>query len=238
MGVIIDSRVEPQLFEALKIYNKDCFKSFNCDFIYTPVNTHPDMQIHFTDCKTAVVAPVAYQYYKNILPDTITLIKGNSNPGRTYPEDCAYNVARMGKKIIGKLSNIDNKILEIYTQNGFEFVDVKQGYTKCNLCIIDENSAITEDEGVFKTLCSKGMDVLKIPVGFVSLKGFKNGFIGGASGFVAPNKIAFWGSLQKHPYCHEIEAFIRARNVDIIYLSSNKPEDYGSILYFDSSFSK
>jgi hypothetical protein len=194
------------------------------------------MQIHFVEKNTAVVAPSAYKHYKSTLPKSLTLIKGDCDPGSTYPRDCAYNVAKMGKKIIGNLSYTDNKIKEIYSQKGYEFIDVKQGYTKCNMCIIDNSSAITEDEGLFKQLAHKNIDILKIDSGFVELKGFSNGFIGGATGFINTKTLAFCGSLDTHPNNLKIKNFINSKSVDIICLSSTILKDFGSILYFDDNF--
>lgn len=236
MSVIVDKCADNEVFSTLKKLNVNYFTSCSLDFLYTPVNTHPDMQIHFIDKKTAVVAPSAYPHYKNILPGSITLIKGNCDPGSTYPHDCAYNVAKLGKKIIGNLSYTDTKIKDLYSQKGYEFIDVKQGYTKCNLCIIDENSVITEDVGLFKQLTRKNINVLKINAGFVELKDFNNGFIGGATGFVANKNLAFCGNLNEHPDRVKIENFINSKQVDITYLSSTNLKDFGSILYFDDNF--
>lgn len=237
MGVIVDNTVNSEILNVFKEQNINVFKSKNIDFLYNPVNTHPDMQIHFIDDRTSVCAPCVFDYYKNILPKSVNLIKGSQDMGRTYPHDCAYNVARMGKKVIGNLSYVDSKIIELYQNLGFWFIDVKQGYTKCNLCIIDENSVITEDEGLFKTLRENGVDVLKISEGFVSLEGFKNGFIGGASGFLHPKCIAFFGNINTHPDYLKIEDFITKKGLKIINLSNDNLFDLGSILYFDDSFS-
>ena len=236
MGVIIDSAANSEIFCKLKNLGVSIFKSTSLDFLYLPVNTHPDMQIHFVDEVTAVVAPSAYNHYKSVLPSNINLIKGISDPDSTYPEDCAYNVARLGNKIIGNLSYLDTKIIEVYKERESTFVDVKQGYTKCNLCIVDNNSVITEDEGLCRTLTGIGVDVLKISPGGVGLKNFPYGFIGGASGLLNNKQLLFCGDLSFHPDGDKIINFVNQKGVDIIYLSSTKLFDLGSILYFDDSF--
>ncbi len=232
MSVIVDKTISPDIFDKLKNLNIDFYRSCSIDFLYSPVNTHPDMQIHFTDNNTAVAAPSAYEHYKQILPNKITLVKGKCDPCRTYPGDCAYNVAKVGNKIIGNLRYTDTQILDIYANKNYEFIDVKQGYTKCNLCVINDNSVITEDEGLYKTLSESEIDVLKIPVGSVKLSGFKNGFIGGATGFIAPNKLAFCGIINDARLAEDINSFVKSKSVDIIYLSTTDITDYGSILYF------
>ncbi|MBQ2931672.1 MAG: hypothetical protein IJE62_02365 [Clostridia bacterium] len=232
MPVIVDKFIDKSILSTLEENDITYYKTASLDYLYKPVNTHPDMQIHFVDDSTAVVAPDVFEYYKNLLPAGIMILKGKKNPGRTYPEDTAYNVAKVGKRIIGRHASLEVVIKEIYTQKGYDFVDVKQGYAKCNLCIVDENSVITEDEGLCNALTKTGIDVLKIQAGAVMLPGFKNGFLGGASGFVSKNKLAFCGNLENHPDSDKIFDFVKSKNVDIIQLSSTKLCDYGSILNF------
>lgn len=232
MSVIVDKFIDKSILSTLEENDITYYKTASLDYLYKPVNTHPDMQIHFIDDSTAVVAPGVFEYYKNLLPLGVVLLKGKKNPGSTYPDDTAYNVAKVGKRIIGRLASLEGTIKEIYTQKGYDFVDVKQGYAKCNLCVVDENSVITEDEGLYNTLTKTGMNVLKIQAGAVALPFFKNGFLGGASGFVSKNKLAFCGSLENHPDADKIFDFIKNKNVDIIQLSSTKLCDYGSILKF------
>ena len=232
MPIIIDKSADNEIITALEQLNIEYYKSCSLDFLYSPVNTHPDMQIHFIDPQTAVAAPSAYKHYKETLPKYLNIIKGNHDPDCTYPRDCAYNVAKLGKKIIGNLHYVDTKIKEIYSAQGYEFVNVNQGYTKCNLCIVDHNSAITEDAGLYKTLSACDLDILKIPHGSVSLKGFDNGFIGGASGFIAENQLAFCGKPSDILLLNKINSFVKPKQVDIIYLSTTNLADYGSIIYF------
>ncbi len=233
MAVIVDRCADSDFFEDLDRRKIKYYKSYDLDFLYKPINTHPDMQIHFISKRIAVVAPSAYEYYRDALPDGITLHRGAKDPDGTYPGDCAYNVAKLGKKIIGNLTYTDAVIKKMYTDIGFEFINVKQGYTKCNLCIVDDNSVITEDEGLYKTLTANGIDVLKIPKGEIELKGFDNGFIGGASGFIDNKSIAFYGDILKCSYYKHIEKFIAEKNADIICLSQTVLKDFGSILFFD-----
>lgn len=236
MAVIVDKCADKELIDALDILKIKYFKSYDLKFLYKPVNTHPDMQIHFITERLAVVAPSAYDYYKCILPEKIVLHKGAKDPDGTYPGDCAYNVAKLGKKVMGNLTYTDSVIKKIYTELGFEFINVKQGYTKCNLCIVDENSVITEDKGLYKVLTAKGVNVLKIPSGEVALKHFDNGFIGGASGFIDQKKLAFCGDISKCSYFKQIESFIKDRDVNIICLLQTKLKDFGGILFFDDDF--
>ncbi len=232
MAIIIDKSANQSFFEKLCELNITYYKSTDLSFLYAPVNTHPDMQIHFVDDSTAVVAPSAYEHYRKILPKEINLIKGASDPGNTYPKDCAYNIVRLGKKIIGNLLYVDEILKKIYTEKEYEFIDVRQGYTKCNLCVVDSNSVITEDEGLFRVLSDHNINVLKISPGEVRLEHFKHGFIGGASGFLSSGNLGFLGKLSKLSEYEKIKGFISERKVNIIELSQTDLWDFGSILYF------
>lgn len=231
MAVIVDKYANSKIFEALENLNVTYYKTISLDFLYKPVNTHPDMQIHFIDDYTAVCAPYAYNHYNTILPEYIEVIKGEEDPGGTYPQDCAYNVVRLGKKVIGNLKYADKKIKEIYSECGFEFINVNQGYTKCNLCVVDSNSVITEDIGLTKILLQHGIDVLTIQVGQVALSGFKNGFIGGASGFISENCVAFCGEINQMSEYEKIKRFIEGKGLELVSLSDISLSDYGSLLF-------
>ena len=235
MAVIVDRCISKNILDGLKKHNIEYIKSFDIETLYHPVNTHPDMQIHFIDETRAVAAPSTFDYYKNILPECIQLYKGSQDPGSTYPYDCAYNVAKMGKRVIGNHLYTDEVIRKLYQDMGCEFVNVKQGYTKCNMFIIDENTAITEDAGIYKTFKQYNINVLKVPVGKISLKFFKHGFIGGASGKITPEKLCFCGDITQLSYFDEINNFLSKKSVDIICLSQTKPADFGSVLYLNDN---
>lgn len=232
MGIVIDRKVGTEYTDVLDGIKVEYYKSYDMKMLYSPVNTHPDMQIHFVSNAHAIVAPCAFEYYRSMLPERVFLQKGTADPKGTYPYDVSYNIAKIGNRIVGNLKYTDKTLLEIYSKQGFEFINVCQGYAKCNLCVIDDNSVITEDEGLFKTLKSHNIDVLKLSSNEVSLSGFPYGFIGGASGFISDKTIAFFGNLKTHSEYLKIENFIKERKVDIKHLSLTSLVDFGSILYF------
>lgn len=232
MSVIIDKCADAEVFDFLSAAEIDFYRSCDMKNLYFPVNTHPDMQLHFVTPELAFVAPSAFEHYRKSLPARVTLCRGYSDPGRTYPYDCAYNIARIGRYVIGNLRYTDKRILEYYSSRNYEFINVRQGYTKCNICIISENTAVTEDEGIYKALLMKNINVLKVPSGEIALKGFDRGFIGGATGFVAEKTLAFFGDAQGLSYKNELFELAKESSVDIISLSSTNVKDFGSLIYF------
>lgn len=232
MSVIVDKNIDNEVLQKLDYLKIKYYKSASLDFLYNPVKTHPDMQIHFINGCCAVVAPSVFSYYEKILPKNVVLHKGLFDPGKQYPKDCAYNVAKVGKRIIGNLRYVEPLILKLYRELNFEFVDVKQGYTKCNLCVVDDNSVITEDVGLEQTLSKYSISVLKINNGEVKLQGFPYGFIGGASGFISKDKIFFTGDVHKTSYFKNIKLFLDERKIKLEYISKMKLCDFGSIILF------
>ena len=194
---LIDKNTDKEIINNLSNYGKMFFTK-EIPGLYEPVNTHPDIQIHFFNKFYAVCCPEAYEYYKNVLPESVNLICGKSKVGGGYPNDAAYNVASFGHNLVCSIKYVDKFILDYYTKIGYNIINVKQGYTKCNICPVSENAVITEDIGICSELLKNNIDVCLIQYGEISLKNFEYGFIGGATGFVKKDIIGFLGNIQLH----------------------------------------
>ncbi len=227
MPFIVDQTIRKSIIDFLQSKGESVYFSHNCHNVYKPVNTHPDIQIHFTAKDTAFVPPMLFEYYKAILPPNIKLHKGNKNLGSTYPDDIAYNISRIGKKVFLNLKYADTEIVRYYQNNGFTLINVNQGYAKCNICSNGE-IAVTEDEGIFSALVKNGIKTLKIPVGGVKLSGFPYGFIGGASGRFF-DKMLFCGKMEDKA----VIDFLKDNGVVPISTDEGELTDYGSLIYFE-----
>ncbi len=147
-----------------------------------------------------------------------------------YPEDIAFNAACTGKYFIHNLSFTNEELLLTANQMDMKLINVRQGYSKCSIVIVDENSIITYDKGIAKA-CSKypDLEVLLISPGFVRLDGYDTGFIGGASGRIN-NEIIFHGDLSAHPDFERIVRFIEQRNLKCKWFPEFELTDIGSII--------
>ena len=85
-------------------------------------------------------------------------------------------------------------------------------------------------EGVNKLAKSNGIDVLKINEGYITLKDMSYGFIGGATGLIAPDTLAVNGDIKTHKDCDNIISFCKNHRVDVLSLKKGEIEDIGSIL--------
>ena len=165
-----------------------------------------------------------------IYDDSPVFFAQENNLGRKYPEDVTFNAACTGKYFLHNFSYTDENLLRAAKTMGMELVNVRQGYTKCSVAVIDENSIITYDEGIVKS-CQKHpeLDVLKIEPGHIVLPGYDTGFIGGTCGR-AGNEILFHGNLSAHPDFEKIRDFIEERNLTCRWFPEFPLTDIGSIL--------
>lgn len=142
--------------------------------------------------------------------------------GREYPSDARLCACVVGGRCIHNFKISDPAI------TGFERVNVRQGYAKCCTCVVDEGSVITSDAGIARAAARHGMDVLGIRPGFIELEGFDTGFIGGAAFRISERALAFTGRLDSHPDKAEIEAYLRSRGIEPVYLTERPAFDIGS----------
>lgn len=147
-----------------------------------------------------------------------------------YPEDIPLNVSFTGKHIICNSAYTAKEIIDFSNKNNIEIITTKQGYSKCNLCIVSDNAVITEDRGLACLLKNYQYHVLLISSGDIYLSDTHYGFLGGASCKIAPDKMYFSGDLNKHRDYESIVNFLNLYNVKPIYSKSRKLTDFGSII--------
>lgn len=227
-AVIISADAPQEVSNALHSIGIETIYAPRLDESANPVINHPDAGIVHINAENFVCAPETYQYYKNVFAGKgANLICGNASINGKYPADAAYNIALVSIYTFLNTKNIDNVLFDNIKNKP---IDIKQGYAKCSICIVDENSIITEDEGITKAAIANNIDVLKISKGQVELKGFEYGFIGGSSGKIAKNLLAFAGDITKHIDYSAIREFCLQKGVEIISLGKGALTDIGSIL--------
>ena len=145
-----------------------------------------------------------------------------------YPGDAQLNICICGKYAICNQSIVPTEIINHLIANGFEIIDCRQGYAKCSVCVVDEGAIITADRGIEAAARKAGLDVLLIEPGYIALDGFNCGFIGGSSFKISHNKLAFTGTLNAHPSKNDILHFLKAHEVEAVYLTERPIIDIGS----------
>ncbi len=154
----------------------------------------------------------------------------NSQISSPYPNDIPLNVAFVGKNIICNSTYTAKEIIDFSNKNNIKIIKTKQGYSKCNLCVVSDNAVITEDKGLTRLLKKCQFDVLLISSGDIHLSETHYGFLGGASCKISHNKMYFSGDLSKHKDFENIVKFLKSYDVEPIYNKHRELTDFGGII--------
>lgn len=153
--------------------------------------------------------------------------------GFNYPSDVFLNCVIIGKHIIYNPNTVSIKIKDFIKNNNLIEVSVKQGYTKCSITPLTIDSFITDDISIGSRAVDFGFDVLVINKGEIKLKDFNYGFIGGATGKIAEDKLLITGNAEKLSDYNKIKKFLFKKDIELIQLSDDVVEDIGSIFPID-----
>ncbi len=228
---LIDNRAGEDIINNLNKLNINVIKSVKCKETYNAISCHPDICVVKLNDNNILVAPNVYDYYyENLTPLGFNVIKGSLPIASKYPNNISYNLVILGNKVIHNFKYTDSVLLDYIKKNNMEKINVKQGYCKCSTCIVDENSIITSDEGIYKEVIKHNIDCLLIDKGHIDLFELNYGFIGGCSGLISNDTLAFFGNIENHPNFKEIENFVYRRNKKILSLKEEKLTDLGSLI--------
>ena len=145
-----------------------------------------------------------------------------------YPYDAGLNVCQIGDALIYNSKSVcetlDNTIC---VSNR---IDCRQGYTKCAVCVVNENAIITQDKAIHAKAMANGIDSLSVSDGIAELDGFDCGFIGGATFKLSEHQMAFTGTIECPQEKNAIESFLAQRGIEAVYLTDRKLFDIGSAI--------
>ena len=144
-----------------------------------------------------------------------------------YPHDVAFNAAPVGDRLICRRDAVSPTVAGLYNEN--DIINVKQGYAKCSVCVVNDNAIITADRSVATAAEKRGIDVLVVSPAGVRLDGYDCGFIGGASGADGEN-VYFCGSIDLHPDGERIKEFCKNHGKTAVSLSDEPMYDYGTLM--------
>lgn len=228
---IVDKRIPKDMEINLNNLGVNIIKSTDCSNTYEAIKYHPDISVCKLNDYNIVVAPNVYEYYKNILnPYDFNVICGDSVIKNKYPYNIYYNIVILKNFAIHNFKYTDKSILDYLEKNNITKINVSQGYCKCSICIVDDNSLITSDEGIYKEVIKYGIDCLLIEKGHIDLFELNYGFIGGCSFLLSNDELVFLGNIKNHPDYYKILNFVKNKNKKIISLSNDKLLDLGSVI--------
>lgn len=151
-------------------------------------------------------------------------------PGDVYPQDVRCGGLVWGAYLIGNPKGLDRKLIQQAQHLGLGLMAVRQGYCACSIALVDRQSAITADRGLYQAFTAKGFQMLLIQPGYIRLPGYDTGFLGGCCGKLAPDKLAFAGQLAWHPDGKRIQRFLEQRGVTTVELTEGPLIDVGGIV--------
>lgn len=230
---IVAGNADQEIISSLKQLGLELIPTIKCKELYDSIAYHPDIVIHPINHHSLVIAPNVFDYYKEKLSKfNLKLIKGKKVLASKYPDNIAYNVGRLSKVAIHNFKYTDPVLKYYLEKENLNFIDIKQGYSKCSIAIIDKEKLITADQAIYKKLSQLGYDCLLISPGYIELEGLNYGFIGGSSGNLSQDKVLFTGNLHRHPDKKKIMNFLRKNKKSPLFLSNKDLSDLGTILTF------
>ncbi len=157
------------------------------------------------------------------------IIKTIDNIKSPYPNDCLLNFADIGDYIICNQSILTNEIVNLLPKK--QIIDVKQGYSKCSVCICKRNTIITDDISIYNAV-SQYDDIksLLVEKGSVHIDKYDYGFIGGCCGLIDKDTLLFNGDLSTHSDFDKIKNFLYDNCMNYIDIKGMPLTDIGSII--------
>jgi len=195
------------------------------------IGSHPDLVISILD-NTLVIDENAHRnIFQQLDALGLPYVTGSGELAASYPQDIAYNAVITKDYFLHRTSHT-NPLLLLHSQSaGKKIIPVKQGYSKCSTVVVNDNTLITSDQGIYHS-AKDFMNLLLVQPGHVLLEGFDSGFLGGASGVIG-DTVIFHGDLSRHPDFLRIKAFLEAAQKKLLYFDGFPLTDIGSILVFN-----
>ena len=227
--VIADFRICGKALDTLNKNGIEVIKTQRLTGLYAAVCGHADMQLQHLGGNTFICEPTVFDYYKKAIPNA-RLIKGTAFVCEKYPYDIQYNGVCVGKYFFHNLKYTDSAVYEYYKSMRGKLINVKQGYTKCSVCVISENAMITSDRKIAEAAEKQGIDSLFVNPEEIRLNGMSNGFVGGICGLIDKNVLAVNGDVTLTSFGADFVGFCEKHGVELLPLKDEIPEDIGSIL--------
>lgn len=215
---------------TLKKQGIDVVTTKNNSSVDDKISFHADLSFFYDGYDTLFIASEMKEYkdfFSNYVPHVIVIPE---KYGKKYPNDVLLNCVTIGRNLICNIDTVSETVLNCLKEKGFAVINVKQGYTKCSVLPVSDSAIITDDPSIADLCCLAGIDVLLVSKGSVRLDGFDYGFIGGASGRISADMIAFCGDLTSHSDSSEIIEFLDKYGLKYLSLDTNQLYDIGSII--------
>jgi hypothetical protein len=232
MLIIADARLPERVLKNLERYG-EVMPFASQGIVYDSISGHPDIFLCQTPKGLVVASNTPAETLNQIVKSGATVATGQQPVGVSYPASAIYN-AFSGSELLVHSKDLTDSII-IKKSEGLKKVDVKQGYTRCNL-VEAGGLFITSDRGIEKELQKAGKDTFFVDPSLIQLPGQKHGFFGGCTG-VHKNILFLSGSLKHFPEGPELIENLEKRGIELVELYDGPLWDGGSIYFISSAIS-
>lgn len=225
--LLVDKNISKETVFFLQSLGYSLIFSTELKGITNSTATHPDMQFVKIANKKAIVSSQSLNHYKIHLPDfEFIAVDDIRSP---YPHDTALNFVLLGSRAICTEYQY-RKVKELHS---FDCIFVKQGYTKCSICVLNDDAIITGDRGIINLLENSKIKAYYLPCEQIKLNGYSNGFWGGASGLIENNKLFFNGNIENLSCYSQLLDILSRQKIEPVYHKNSDVYDNGSIILLD-----
>jgi len=228
--ILADSRIPQPAFASLQDFGT-IIPILSSGITYPAISGHPDIFFCRVEKKLIVAPNLPLSIKQKLSESTIAFREGEKPVGPNYPHTAQFNAVVTDKFLIHNTIFTDPVILR--ETSHLEKINVKQGYTRCNLLALKNNRFITSDKGIETELIKRGFEVLLVSPEGILLPGFDHGFFGGCCG-VSGDKVFFTGSLNRFPEGEKVKNFLH--DYEIIELYDGPLFDGGWLIFLQNSF--
>ena len=200
------------------------------DKIDKSIENHADVNVLHTGRGTFSLDVSQCEVFKNFFEPGGAVKLFETEVSGFYPNDCKLNFALIGNNLFGKLNVLDDSIKSFGFNNGWNFINVNQGYAKCSTCIVNEKSIITDDICIHRAAQENSLDSLLIEKGDIILDEKHYGFIGGTSTLIDKNHLLFFGDIRKHRSFEQIDIYLKKHNCKYSFIENYPLTDIGGIV--------
>ena len=233
--IIIDNRMRKIEKDYLKSLGYKLIELPKNNSVYEEISSHTDI-FALKTYNTIIAEPSIYDILIKVnINKNISVIKGEKIVENEYPLDIPYNVCIIGNYAIHNFKYTSKKVIDILNEKGYITINTKQGYTNCSIAVIDDNSIIINDKGLYKILSNYDFNILyieeELDIKLLCKNKYskKHGFIGGCIARI-DNKIIVFGDLNKIDNDGKIREFIQRRKLQIVDFKGLDVIDYGGVV--------
>jgi len=224
---------EAEVYAKALEHDFDVLRLPSDDRLDIPVASHADMNV-FLFGESAILSSryaERFPYVADHLREVCSLkvLLSEREISREYPNDVMLNVLICGNTAFSLEKYTCSEVKEVLLRERIKLINIRQGYAACNALAFG-NRLITADRSILKAAVDAGIEVLEISRGGISLPGYNEGFIGGASG-VCGNTVFFTGNVKLHPDGEKILRFVQKGGFEVVCLSSGELYDVGGIKF-------